>query len=315
VDTQSLNPTSFIPNGADGIERIAEMAKAANAVTFQVVDTKGLGDGLPENVLLAIDAKSGKISDVKTQVEAYRQGPKRRIGEAVTTTLESFIELLLRHATATETAVFASTTYPNLKLTAVVNYDTTEKVAGHKDHRIRYSFPITPEMKAWLDKDAKPFDQAEFAEWLEEHCAELASADEAERLHYEDLFKERFAEPSHLIELSRDLEISVGGKVKQNIRLASGERSLVFEETHSDRNGQPISIPGLFMLSVAAWVDGVPVRIPARLRYRVRGGDILWSYQLYRPDIALRDQVKKDLETVAERTALPVFEGMPEGTA
>lgn len=315
MDVANLTPTPSIPDGADGIDRIAEMAKAANAVTFQVVDTNGLGDGLPQNVLLAIDAKNGKISDVKNQIEAYRQGPKRRSGEAVATTLESFIDLLLRHASETETAVFAATTYPDLKLTAVINYDTKDKVAGHKDHRIRYSFPITPEMKAWLDKDAKPFEQAEFAEWLEEHCAELASADDVERLHYEDLFKERFAEPSHLIELSRDLEISVGGKVKQNIRLASGERSLVFEETHSDRNGQPISIPGLFMISVAAWVDGTPVRIPARLRYRVRGGDIQWAYQLYRPNIALRDQVKKDLETVKEKTSLPVFQGAPEGVA
>ncbi|TWD58143.1 uncharacterized protein DUF2303 [Agrobacterium vitis] len=315
MDAQNLNPISTIPNGADGIERIAEMAKAASAITFQVVETAGLGDGLPEKVLLAVDAKSGNIKSLKDQIESYRQGPKRRMGKASTTTLESFIDLLKRHAADTETAVFASTSYPNLELTAVVNYHTTDKVAGHGDHRISYAFPITPEMAAWLKMNTQTFSQGEFAEWLDEHCADLAEATEEERQQYEVLFKERFAEPFRLIELSRDLEISVGGKVKQNIRLASGERSLVFEETHSDSNGQPISIPGLFMLSVPAWVDGDPVRIPARLRYRVRGGEISWSYQLYRPDIALRDQVKKDLETVAENTGLPVFEGKPEASA
>jgi hypothetical protein len=314
VDAQNLNPISIIPNGADGIDRIVEMAKAANATTFQVISTAGLGDGLPEQVLLAVDARSGNIKALKDQIEAYRQGPKRRTGKASATTLDSFIDLLKRHATDTETAVFASTTYPALELTAVVNYHTTGKVAGHTDHRISYAFPITPEMKAWLQKNGESFSQGEFAEWLDEHCADLAEAEEGEKLQYEVLFKERFADPARLIELSRDLEISVGGKVKQNIRLASGERSLVFEETHSDSNGQPISIPGLFMLSIPAWVDGVPVRIPARLRYRVRGGEISWSYQLYRPDIALRDQVKKDLETVAENTGLPVFEGKPEAS-
>ncbi|MCF1453441.1 DUF2303 family protein [Agrobacterium vitis] len=290
------------------------MAKAANAVTFQIVGTDGLGGGLPEKILLAVDAKTGKILDLKNQIEAYRQGPKRRTGEASASTLESFIDLLKRHASEAETVVFASTTYPALKLTAVINYHSIAKSAGHTDHRIGYDFPITPEMAAWLAKNGKPFKQAEFAEWLDEHCAELSEADDLEKLTYELLFKERFAEPSRLIELSRDLEINIGGKVKQNIRLASGERSLTFEETHSDSNGQPISIPGLFMLCVPAWVDGEPVRIPARLRYRVSGGEISWSYQLYRAEIALRDQVKKDLQTVATSTGLPVFEGKPEVT-
>ncbi|WP_337738355.1 DUF2303 family protein [Agrobacterium vitis] len=314
MDTQTLIQPSKLPDSGDGIDRIAEMAKAANAVTFQVVETAGLGDGLPEKILLAVDTKNGRISDLKSQIEAYRQGPKRRTGEAMVTTLDSFIDLVNRHASENETVVFASTTYPNLKLTAVINYHSVENVPGHSDHRIGYAFPITPEMAAWLAKNNKPFTQGEFAEWLDEHCAELSEADDTEKDLYEGLFKERFADPSRLIELSRDLEISVGGKVKQNIRLASGERSLVFEETHSDSNGQPISIPGLFMLCVPAWVDGDPVRIPARLRYRVKGGEISWMYQLYRPDIALRDQVKKDLEAVASNTALPVFEGKPEVT-
>ena len=57
---------------------------------------------------------------------------------------------------------------------------------------------------------------------------------------------------------------------------------------------------------------GDPVRIPARLRYRVQSGSISWFYQLYRWQFWLRDQVKNDLDTVKQKTLLPTFEGSPE---
>lgn len=120
------------------------------------------------------------------------------------------------------------------------------------------------------------------------------------------------AVPIELITLSRDLEIHVGGKVKRQERLSSGERVVEFTEEHSDRNGEKVEIPGIFMISVPAFVDGEPVRIPARLRYRVSSGEITWSYQLYRWQLSLRERVKGDLDLAAGATELPAFEGSPE---
>jgi hypothetical protein len=45
------------------------------------------------------------------------------------------------------------------------------------------------------------------------------------------------------------------------------------------------------------------------------GGNIVWFFQLWRPDVYVTDQIKKDRDAVAVETGLPVYEGAPEETA
>ena len=183
---------------------------------------------------------------------------------------------------------------------------------GHGAHRIEYAFPVTDELTAWMKQNAAPFDQSEFATFLEEHAAELAAPSNGERAEFESLFKAKFATPAELIALSRDLEVHVAGKWKQGVRLQSGERVVEVVEEHMNGKGEPITVPGLFMVSVAAFLDGENVRIPARLRYRIAGGSIVWFYQLYRPEFWIRARVRDDLAKAADATNLPAFEGAPE---
>lgn len=296
----------------DTIEAISRLAREGQDIHIKTFSTEGLGDGLPSQIALAIDPSTRRIYDLHDQIEAYRQAPARPIGIAQTYTLSSFIDLVNRQADPEKSVIFANANYPGMSLTAVLDYNSVDHTPGHLAHRITYTFPITDELCAWLDNDGKLLPQAVFAEWLEEHSPDLSSPADGEIDFYEPLFRERFATPARLIELSRDLEVHVGSRIKQSLRLASGERSLQFVTEHSDASGQPISIPGIFMISVPAWLDGDPVRIPARLRYRVSGGEIAWSYQLYRADVALRERVKLDLDEAADGTQLPTFEGIPE---
>jgi hypothetical protein len=120
------------------------------------------------------------------------------------------------------------------------------------------------------------------------------------------------ATPSELIMLSRHLEVFVSAKAKQGVRLQTGERVVEFTEEHQNAKGEKIVIPGIFIVSVPAFVDGDAVRIPARLRYRISGGEIKWFYQLYRWETYLREQVGYDLKEAAKKTDLPAFEGAPE---
>ena len=118
--------------------------------------------------------------------------------------------------------------------------------------------------------------------------------------------------PSEVVALSRHLEVHVNAKAKQGIRLQTGERQVEFSEEHVNAKGEAVVIPGVFMVSVPAFVDGDAVRIPARLRYRITGGEIKWFYQLYRWEFFLREQVGRDLKDAAKDTGLPAFEGAPE---
>lgn len=135
---------------------------------------------------------------------------------------------------------------------------------------------------------------------------------DAEKTDYTRLFKVEFATPTVMVALSRGLQVNVEATVKQNVTLSSGEGELEFSETHLDKRGEKLTVPGLFMVSVAAFLDGEPIRLPARLRYRVSGGKVTWFYQLYRWKFWLRDRVQQDLKEVAEETEVKAFEGSPE---
>ena len=316
--TAATTDRALLVRDADMLERLLKAGIDMRGI--EIIDI-ALPDaasrpGLPARVPVAVKhtANGPAFESLAPLFEAFRTAPERRAGTAQVTTLQTFIDLVNRHKDE-GSAVFAKTIWPAPKLVAVIDYHGIDKVARFGRHRVEYAFPITPEFEAWMKQDGKPFEQGEFATFLEDHAAELTAPSQMEINEFEPLFKERFAPPHELINLSRSLEICVGSKIKRQERLASGERTLVFESEHTNAQGERIDVPGIFMVSVAAFVDGGAVRIPARLRYRVKGGEILWFYNLYRAADALRGQVLNDIVDVGAGTGLPVFEGAPEAAA
>jgi uncharacterized protein YfdQ (DUF2303 family) len=310
-DIMADTPTGGAKLDPHGIELVKKLAVEGTKPETVLIDTKGLGPGLPASVPAQFDRKQQKLNSVKPIVEEFRLAPDRRKGTATVDTLASFVDLTIRHKDD-KSALFGKTSWPDPKLTAVLDYDSADSEARNRTHRIVYAFPLTEEFKVWVKGNAKAMKQDEFAAFIEEHAAELAAASDGEVSEYERLFRERFATPSELIELSRHLEVHVAAKAKQGIRLQTGERTVEFTEEHQNAKGEKITVPGIFMVSVPAFVDGDAVRIPARLRYRILGGDIAWFYQLYRWEFFLREQVGHDLLDAAAKTGLPSFEGAPE---
>ncbi|RWO29604.1 MAG: DUF2303 family protein [Mesorhizobium sp.] len=300
-----------VPIEPHAIELVTALAKQAAAPEIIIIDTTGLGDNLPGNIPVAFDRTTSSFKSLKGLVQEFRDVKDRRKGTARAETLESFINLINRHKDA-QSALFGKCAWPEPKLTAVLNYNAAEAEVRPADHRVVYAFPLTEEFKAWVSANAKPMEQEVFAAFLEEHAAELAAPTEGEISEYELQFKEKMATPSEVVSLSRHLEVFVAARAKQGIRLQTGERVVEFSEEHQNAKGEAIVVPGVFMLSVPAFVDGDAVRIPARLRYRVASGKVMWFYQLYRWEFFLREQVESDLEAAAKATGLPAFEGAPE---
>ena len=300
--------------------RIEELAVKAAGIDIVTIDAPETLDGVPNKIPVGIrHGHAPEVVSLASQFEAYRLYPQKRTGTAGVLTLQSFINLVNRHKDD-DSAIFAQTAMPSPSLTAVIDYHlradvddaNVEALARFGKHRIHYEFPLTEEFKVWTKLDGKPMEQVDFAAFLEEHAAELAAPLDGERSEYEPLFKERFATPAELIDLSRNLEIFVASRVKRAERLQTGERVVEFVSEHNNAKGEKVEIPGIFMVSVRAFVDGDPVRIPARLRYRMGAGTIHWFYQLYRADYWMRCQVQEDLRTAGEATGLPTYEGSPE---
>ncbi len=292
---------------------IADLAvNACYPAQIALVAPAAAGRGLPGEIPVHFDRKAQSLQSVHALFEQWRIRPERRKGTATVDTLESFIDLVKRHADAESSVIFADATMPRPALTAVLDYHDMAGVPGWGQHRVVYPFPVTDEFKGWLAMDAKPMEQREFAEFLEEHAAELAAPMDQERSDFERLFKCTMATPADMITLSRHLEILVGRKVTRAERLQTGEATVEFIEEHTTKGGEKVDIPGCFMVNVPPFVDGDTARFPARLRYRVGSGSIIWFYQLYRPMQVLRDRVRSDLDYAAEDLGLPKFQGKPE---
>lgn len=295
------------------VEKVAQLGTDATKLDIIKISPPAEAKGLvPFDI--AFNHQTGVVDDLSRAAESWRVHPARRKGTATVNTLQSLINLVNRHKTP-DSVVFCATSWPNPSITAVINYHERDAINGKAqfgDHRINYPFPVTEEFKAWADQDGKAMKQAEFAAFIEERVAELAQATSDEEREFGQTFQTKMANPGEMLALSRGLEVHVAGTVKQNVRLQSGEGQIVFEEEHRDSNNQPVVVPGLFMISVPAFLDGEPVRLPARLRYRVAGGSIAWFYQLYRWKELLRERVLGDVQKVEDDTALPVYEGSPE---
>jgi hypothetical protein len=103
--------------------------------------------------------------------------------------------------------------------------------------------------------------------------------------------------------------------VKTAVTLQTGEAQLVFEERHVGGDRSPLKVPGLVMLALAPFFLGDKIRLPVRIRYRVREGKLIWSLAIFRPDQFVTEQIRADLEAVRVATGLPCFEGSPEAVA
>ncbi len=308
----SSEENALVIQDSNMLAEVVKLARESRGVSpIDLVPPEG-AIGLPAKIPAFVRfGDKPEIVGVFDILEKYRTAPDRRTGTARVTTLQSFIDLVIRHKTA-DSAIFAKTAWPQPDLIAVIDYHQIDGTAQFGRHKIQYSFPLTDEFKVWMAQNGKFMGQAEFAYFLEEHAAELSAPYDGEKSEFENLFKEKFGSPNEIIRLSRDLEVFVGMKVKRQERIQSGERTISFQTEHSNANGDRIDIPGIFMVSVAAFIDGDALRIPARLRYRVSEGAVIWGYQLYRPESWVRTKVKEDLDTAANEAGIPAFEGSPE---
>ncbi len=302
------------PEKSASVQAIAKLAKEAAGAEIAGLMWPEAPRGLPKDVPVAIvHGDRPKLESVGEIFEEFRLFPARKAGTAKVLTLDSLIDLTNRHKTP-DTAIFANTDWRKPSIVVVIDYHAVEPDGDPAwlRHRIGYEFPLSDPWKEWLAKNGQPMKQGEFAEFIEDHIADLSSPTEAEADDYERLFSAKLATPAKLIELSRGLQVFAGVNVKNTVTLQSGESQVVFEEEHRDAAGNRLEVPGLFILQVNPFFQGDVARIPVRLRYRVADGKIFWFFQIYRPDLIITDRVRTDLDIIRAKTALPVFEGSPE---
>ena len=304
-------------------QAIAEIVR--HHIRPEILTVKGQDHFPDTEVLILPDANGGLRShSVKKFLDEFRVAPERRVGTATMLTLDSLINHINRFKDD-DSAVFANNSRDVPSLTAVFNYHRIGHDGAPRfgDHRAAYAFPLSDEWQAWVKHNGDSFSQSEFAEFLEDRIGDVevppdlmnAPLDDAPTKALTmmlDRLGGNLAGPGKLMELSRGLKVTAEERVHQAQNLSSGESQIQFTHEHRDEQGQPLKVPNLFLINIPVFNSGDLFRVPVRLRYRVKGGAITWSYHLHRTDQVFDAAFNDACVRVGELTGLPVFVGKPE---
>lgn len=300
------------------IDFVAAHAKA------EIVQVEGQ-NGQPLTDVLVLPAGLAAHS-VKKYLDEYRSAPERRQGNATFTDLASLIAHANRFKDA-DSALFACDDRSKPHITAVLDYHRAgaESAPRFGRHRGVYNFPLSDEWKAWMAANGKGMAQSDFAAFLEDRIVDVIPPPDFVHADFDgpdspdkkladlaELLGGNFAGPAKLMEMARGLSVNQAARVKNAANLSSGEISVQFETEHQDTQGQPIKVPNLFLIAIPVFVNGAAYRIAVRLRYRLDGGSIKWSYQLYRTDKVFDHAFDEAVARAATETGLPVLRGQPE---
>lgn len=269
-------------------------------------------DGASAPVLVL--PKGLEAHSVKRLVDEHRSQPERRVGTARLGDLDSFVAHAVRFKGASS-ALFANPSPTSPSLTAVFDYHPMgAEGARFCQHRSVYAFPVSEEWQAWTALAGKPMSQEAFALLIENRIVDVADpagVGETAKAFASTIGCD-FASPSRLLDLSRGLSIRVSSKVAKSVNLATGETQLQYAEGHTGEDGAPLKVPGAFLLAIPVYKAGALYQVPARLRYRVSGGSVAWSVDLWGADRVFDHAFREACSAAEERTGLPLFVGSPE---
>jgi len=256
------------------------------------------------------------VKDLTALTEKYEPAPRRRTGITTLARLHSYIDFTNRYKGNDSIILVEGKVGKNTIQAAALTIFNADPAgddqlkAGHGDFKCDYKFPISKELKAFVDKNDSVMTQADFAMFLEDHISDMSSpslmAEEDQKAIVRSLGGAG-ADPINMLELARGLEVRVTETVTNQSKLASGEMSFKFSAEHAGVDGKPLSIPAWFLITVPLFEGGAPIDIPVRLRYRVKEGVVSWFYELYRMNEAFDKAFDDAVSFIKEKTELPVF--------
>lgn len=260
-----------------------------------------------------------KAEGVKSYLDQYRKKPERRKGTISALDIDSFASLTNRFK-AENSAVFQRSSHSENNFTAslqaILNYNPEgpkNDDADNRDHKVEYHFPLSEELKTWLKANKQPFNAKEFAEFLEDNIADLVvAAPDKFETKFGDNGVPVFATPSKIMELSRGIEVRVDERVTQAFRVSDGSFNMQFTTENKDALGAPLKLPEWFCLGIRVFENGGFFQIPARLRFRVKDGQVAWFYELYRKRDVLTVAFDTACLSAANQTNLPLYNAVAE---
>lgn len=227
-------------------------------------------------------------------LEQHLLKPRRPRGTVTVHDPADFAELVNRLADLDHTTVWADV--DGNKVTAVFDDHAEHDVAGWRQHTAHLALKVDPDWQRWLQYDDKLGDQEWFADFLENVAHTVIEPDAAT-----------------MLEIATTFRATIDANYSGGLRVQSGDVSLTYkQETNASAgaSGQ-LEIPNTFTVRLAPWLGVDAVDVTARLRYRLRDGNLRIGYSLLRPDRVKQEAFALILQRMRETVHdVPLFKGV-----
>ncbi|WP_240431465.1 YfdQ family protein [Pectobacterium parmentieri] len=192
--------------------------------------------------------------------------------------------------------IFADNT--KTRVVAVLDYHASPESPQWGNHKAVYDCPYSKEWNEWVAGNKSAKGQADFAEFIENHIGDIAPVSDT------------YVGPagSSLLEMVLEFQETRQSQFKSVRRLQDG----TFQMSYSDeKNGGGNTIlPEKISLAIAPFHNGSPYQVDARIRYRLRDGQLVLWYELIEPEKIVEHaftQIITDLQNALPN--VPVYEG------
>lgn len=250
----------------DNMQAVIDAARAGHELT------KLAGD---ENYQIVYTPSHG----VQTvSLEKHNAAPNRKTGAVTVFDAESLNRLLADNAIAGATTIYVN---PDAEKPAIVAVFNGNGLAGpgFGDFRASIGFRPTPQWVKWKGIDGKLLPQADFAEFIEDNLADIATPDGAT-----------------MMEIVTYLQATRSVDFRSGVRLGSGATQLTNNESIEAHVGAGnIAVPDMFEIALSPVFGVAPFRIPTRFRFRIESGKLKLGLKLQRVEDVMA-QIIKDIE-------------------
>lgn len=219
------------------------------------------------------------------QLDQLRETPLRAEQTTKHTTAQSFIDYYNHYATQ-DSAIFIDEI--NNQFVAIIDYHALE-YPNWKKHWSLFDMKQTPEWDAWRANNKKQMTQEQFAEFIESNLLEIITPPGAD-----------------MLEIARSIQAATSVKFSRSIRLDNGQVQLQYNEVIDGTAGAAgqLKIPEKFTIGLRLFRGGEPYQLDARLRYRIKEGNLSLWYELIRPQTVIDANVNDTTAKIEQAVTL-----------
>ena len=236
------------------------------------------------------------------QLEDMLPAPVRKRSKVTTTDTEGFIYYTHKHGKDGNTVIYADIDGESNKFNLVAVLDDHGYKASDaqwREHRCQFEPAQAVEWKRWVGKNKAVFSQAEFATWLEDNLADIATVP-------------NMPTGADILQMALGFEANAEKRLRSKINLQNGGVRFEFVEDEDKDTRASMEVFQRFTLGLPVF-EGSSSAYPleARLKYREKEGKVTFWFELIRPDRVFKEAVDDELNRIKDATGFPVVAGKP----